>query len=224
LTGANGNFWRCDCAEQATSRLMTQFTHTLVVGTVLMTSCLGGSTLCYCTQVQAEVEAAAVNQHVVGITFTTGTVSAVLPLLPEDQDLLPPPYEMHVLQQPQKRAKRRTLNNFRVLTLRSPPAPTDSSQAATDAAVPALKLDAAAASTATSAPSSRPVSSRGTDHAQTAAHPAVPAPAAAPAPAALIRAASKMTPRGKSSHASAHASRPPSVLEEASPEAPGADK
>jgi hypothetical protein len=174
-------------------------------------------------QVQAEFEAAAVNQRVVGITFTTGTVSAVLPVLPEDQELLPPPYEMHVLQQPQKRAKRRTLNYFRVLTLRSPPAAADSSQVASDTAVPALKLDTAAASAATSAPSSRPVSSRGTEH-TAAADPAASAPAAAPAPAALNRAASKMTPRGKSSHASAHASRPPSVLEEASQEAPGADK
>lgn len=197
-------------------------TRTYVVG-LTCSPCVLADTSAVALQVQAEVEAAAVNQQVVGITFTTGTVSAVLPLLPDDQDLLPPPYEMHVLQQPVKRVRRRTLNNFRVLTLHSPLAPADS-HVATDGVVLALKLDAVAAPAAPSAPNSRPVSSKGVEH--TAAETPASAPAASPAPAALHRAASKVTPRGKSSHASAgaHASRPPSVLEEASQEAPAADK
>lgn len=171
-------------------------------------------------QVVAEAEAAAVSRQVVGITFTTGAVSAILPLRPEDHDLLPPPYEMQVLQQPQKRARRRTLSNFRVLTLHSPLTPADS-QVSSEGAVPTLKLESAM-SAGTSAPNSRPASSR---HAEQAAADAAPAPAGAPAPTAPHTAAGKKTPRGKGSHAPAGApGKPATVLEDSSPEVPAADK
>lgn len=176
--------------------------------------------MCDVLQVLADVDADAVARGVVGITFKTGVVSAVLPLTPEDYDLLPPPYELRVLQQPQKRARRRALTNFKILTLKSAPVPPAGSESApVDGAVPALKLEAAAsaASALTSNPNSRPVSSRDNGAAAAASEPAA-TPAAPAAPAA---ASGKATPRGKSSHGpgAAKNSKAPAVLEDAGQEA-----
>jgi hypothetical protein len=183
--------------------------------------------VCHVLQVPAEVEADAVACGVVGITFKTGVVLAVLPLIPADQDLLPPPYELRVLQQPQKRARKRALANFKILTLKSPlpVAPVGGSEGAvSEGTVPALKLQAAAAvaSALASTPNSRPASSRGPGPAGAPAEPA----AATAAPAASSTSPGKGTPRGKSSHSSGAAqknSRPPSVLEEAGQEVVVAD-
>lgn len=177
-------------------------------------------------QVAAEKEASTVVQGVVGISFATGVMSSVLPPVASDEGLLPPPYELRVLQQPQKRTKRRVLPNFKLLTLHTPPAvvppPSDgvnSNSGAAEAAVPALKLDGAVAAslTAVSSPSSRPASSRGdTSSAATdaaiAAEPATPPPAA---PVLAKTASTKLTPRSKAAH-----NKPPPVLEDAIVEPP----
>lgn len=177
------------------------------------------TTCLLCLQVNAEVETAAVTRRVVGITFTTGVMSSVLPAAPEDQALLPPPYELRVLQQPQKRARRRALNNFKIMTLLTPLAPAQSPKSSTtDGAVPALNLEAAAsvATALGSKPNSRPASSRSNP-------PADPTAAAAAAHATNSGSGSKAVAKTKSSHAAAKTSRSPSVLEEVHSE-PEADK
>lgn len=162
----------------------------------------------------------AVTHAIVGITFTTGVVSSVLPAASEDQALIPPPYELRMLQQAQKRARRRALTNFKVLTLITPPVPAEvENPSASDGAVPALNLEgAASAATALgSKPNSRPVSSRSntTSGADAAA-------AAAPAHA-HSGSGSKTGSKGKTAHA-AHSSRAPSVLEEVNSDLAAADK
>lgn len=164
-------------------------------------------------QIPADGEAAAVAQAVAGISFTTGVVASVLPLVPEDELLLPPPYELRVLQQPQKRPKRRALANFKIWTA----GPAQQASAGTDSCadgsvVPALKLEgaASAASPVGSNPSSRPTSSR-------AGAAAEDATGVAPAP--THPGSSKGTPRGKSLHgagSSHNNNKPPAVLEDTS--------
>jgi hypothetical protein len=181
--------------------------------------------VCDVLQVLADVDADAVARGVVGITFKTGVVSAVLPLIPADQDLLPPPYELRVLQQPQKRPRKRPLTNFKILTLKLPlsAAPVGGSEGTvSEGAVPALKLEpaASAASALASTPNSRPASSRGPAGAPT------DLAAASAAPAASAASTGKGTPRGKSSHGSGPGqknNKPPAVLEFASQEVAVAD-
>jgi hypothetical protein len=156
---------------------------------------------------------------VVGISFSSGMMSSVLPAAPEDEALLAPPYELRVLQQPQKRPRRRALPNFKILTLHTPPAPAEGEQApAEDGPVPALNLEAAAFATlGSTSGDSRPASSR------SGAGSAAGQGAQAAAHTTTSGSGSKAGSKGKGSHAAAKASRSPSVLEEVAPE-PEADK
>lgn len=163
-------------------------------------------------QIAAEVEAAAVTHDIVGISFSSGIMSSVLPAAPEDEALLAPPYELRVLQQPQKRARRRALTNFKILTLHTPPAPAESELAPADEGpVPALNLEATtSAALGSIGGNSRPASSRSGaggvagEGAQAAAH------------TTPSGSGSKAGSKGRGSHAAAaaKASRSPSVLEE----------
>lgn len=156
---------------------------------------------------------------IVGISFSSGIMSSVLPAAPEDEALLTPPYELRVLQQPQKRPRRRALTNFKILTLRTPTAPAESEQAPADEGpVPALNLEAATSATlGSTAGNSRPASSRSgargaEEGAQAAAH------------TTPSGSGSKAGSKGRGSHAAtaAKASRSASVLEEVARE-PEAD-
>eukprot|EP00775_Hariotina_reticulata_P008964 gene8964-9139_t len=68
-------------------------------------------------KVDAAAPEAMVSQAAVGISFNADRVGTVLPPVPADQLLLPPPYELRVLPQPQRRGKRRPLTNFTVWTM-----------------------------------------------------------------------------------------------------------
>jgi hypothetical protein len=61
-----------------------------------------------------------VSEAAIGISFIADKVNSVLPPVPADQLLLPPPYELRVLPQPQRRGKRRPLTNFTVWTMLLP--------------------------------------------------------------------------------------------------------
>jgi len=61
-----------------------------------------------------------VSEAAIGISFNADKVNSVLPPVPADQLLLPPPYELRVLPQPQRRGKRRPLTNFTVWTMLLP--------------------------------------------------------------------------------------------------------
>lgn len=131
---------------------------------------------------------------VVGIRFNTGVVSSVLPPVEADKMLLPPPYELRVVQQPPKRPKRLPLPNFNIWTL---PSTADIAAAGTGPTEgPGSVLPEEAAATATSL--SRPLSSMSA--ASKAAEPAAPAEESKKSPAvkagksAVVRQPSAVVP------------------------------
>lgn len=67
--------------------------------------------------VSAEGGHVAVAQAVVGISFNQGQVQSVLPLVEADQQLVPPPYVMRIVQRPRARSARTPLTKFKVLTV-----------------------------------------------------------------------------------------------------------
>lgn len=138
--------------------------------------------------VSAEPAEGDVAHGIVGVQFDLGKVSTVLPAVPDDALLIPPPFELRVLQRPKDRRRKSAASNFKLWTGGAAGSGGEAAAGQTPAAAGAVDAGGAAAADARS-PSPQPGTAPGSSA-------AAGGPTAAAVPAASKDAPAKRTGTG----------------------------